>query len=177
MNKAQKSKIILKFRNSLQKLAYIMQQIVFDEGHAEAERVIDNAKKKASILTQSALREQEVRSNLSEEIRDEIASLVESDIIRGYSPIVDMITSERPTQADVDRISKSLKLTKRSLLEIPDRVEAKFADKKPNIKILNSCVGLEIEKQNNKNFEASNELLEKLDQRNTEKLSQKEQKL
>lgn len=169
MNKAQKEKIIEKFKNGIQKIGYLLQNIVFTD---EDGRIVSNLdadfNKKQQYFNQIMLKKREINNNIPEDVRDEICSRVETAVISGYSELNDFITTPFPTEQNRLELSSTLKGTIQSIQQIPDEIDNLYKDKKLNYKNLKTCIGFEVVESNEQNALASNELLASLNFENKE---------
>ena len=163
MDTQQKNKIIEKFKNAIQKIGNLMQNIVFyGEDGQIVKNIQNNLNQKERYFNQIEFRRREVNNSLPEEVRDEVSSRVRTAVISGYSELNIFLSNEQQTSKGFEQVNQSLKETARTLQEIPDEVDGMFKDKKLNFKNLRTYVGFETVECNEQNANASIELLNNL---------------
>ena len=158
-----KKRIIEKFRDGIQKIGFILQQIVIDEDKQDINNIESRIKKQKMYMTQAMFRQNEVNNSIPEPIQDEITSRVDSAIILGYSDLGDFVANSAPTKLDLMHLKQSYQNTSINLRRIPDEISGMFKDKDLNFKNLCACVGIKTIESNQKNAKATFEWLEKME--------------
>ena len=135
-------------------------KLIFGDEYAEAINKIAQTESKSLRRLHEPYATPRI-AQLPDDVQFELSNRVSSAIISAYSELNDFITNDEISQVNVIKLNDAYRKTRKALKSIPDDIDIMFKDHKLNYKQIRKNTGAEIFEQNEKNYEASKQLLKK----------------